>query len=401
MPVMQIELEFHTEDQTHIQICELYWSTNSDGAFTYTVSALEKHFKLKTGEAKKISSANSTAYSASAVCSRCGTPYIFNHRSDYTERLRAGIPNCWKCSECLEIERGEELERHKAIFEKRHQVIRERYSLKSHEQKPIMSLTLEDAVYLLSMIRHGATEDFSRIVPIKDFRESLMPMPTGENNDHDLAVHLIQRQLLLPHPESSPDSFIWEGPNEGNIYTKKIIWGWPLGASENGRTLQDLAAELETMFRDRLWLEPWREQWLSLWQKIALQECLEYLTLVMKEHHLTHNPGPKTNAVISELLETYAVGQVWRIVWTATTNAIAYRERSGIPKAQAANSVVGGMQRYGENARANGWMLKPFRRERRCPQSIVSQVFFNAVVQLGDEYLNVVGNESISSAVVP
>jgi hypothetical protein len=396
---MQIQLEFHTDNPTHIQICELYWSTNSDGAFTHTVSALEKHFNLKAGEAKKISSANSTAYSPDAFCNRCGTPYIFNHRSDYIERLRAGIPNSWKCSDCLEIERGEDLERHKAILEKRRQAIRERHSLTSRKQQPIMSMTLEDAVYLLSMIRHGASEDFSRIIPISEFREPLMP--NCENNDHDVAVHLIQRQLLSPHPESNPDSFIWEGPNEGNIYTKKIIWGWPLGASETSLSLRDLAAELETMFRDHLWLEPWQDQWLPLWQKIAVQECLEYLMLVMKEHHLTHPLGPKTYAVISELLETYAVGQVWRIAWTATTQAVAYKERSGIPRAQAANSIVGSMQRYGENARANGWTLKPFRRERRCPQSIVSQVFFNAVVQLGDGYLDVVGNKSIASAVVP
>ncbi len=351
---------------------------------------------MKSGEARKLASEYSTAYWAEVICTRCGGPYVLGNRSDYTDRLRIGIPKHWKCSDCLEIERGEELERHKHTFEERRSYLQRQYNLAHREQRSALSLSLEDAVYLLAMVRQGASEDFKIIAPIETFREPLTP---AKGRDHEVAVHLIAGSILVPHPESSPNAFVWEGPSAGNIYTLKTSWGWPLG--DDGIPMQDVVSELEALFRNSQWLEPWRDQWLTLWKKIAQQECLEYLLLAMKDHHFDFHPGEKTFSVLSELLEVYSVGQVWRIIWNATTNAVAYRERSGIPRAQAANSVVGGMQRYGENARAQGWKLEPFRRERRCPQSVISQVFFNVVVQLGGDYLGVTADASLESAIVP
>jgi hypothetical protein len=216
---------------------------------------------------------------------------------------------------------------------------------------------------------------------------------------HEVLSDLFRAKVLVPHPKSSIDAFIWEGLHQSSFYTLRVSWGLPIGGSS--LDLQSLINRIETSFRNQKWLEIWKEQWLDLWKKVALWECLEYLNLVMKEHHFDFTPGEKTMTVLAELLEMYSVGQVWRIIWISTTNAVAYKERSGIPKSQAANSVVGGMQRYGERARSEGWRLDPFKRDRRIPQSMISQVLFNAVLQLGESYLGVTADESIASAVVP
>jgi hypothetical protein len=62
--------------------------------------------------------------------------------------------------------------------------------------------------------------------------------------------------------------------------------------------------------------------------------------------------------------------------------------RERIPKQQAANSVVGNIQRAADRAQAEGWNVKPYGRDRRCPQSMVSIVLFDAVLKIGERGFN-------------
>ncbi len=50
----------------------------------------------------------------------------------------------------------------------------------------------------------------------------------------------------------------------------------------------------------------------------------------------------------------------------------------------AANTVPGSIQRMTEKAIAEGWDVKPFRRDFRAPQSVLSQVLFTKVLKLPD-----------------
>lgn len=69
--------------------------------------------------------------------------------------------------------------------------------------------------------------------------------------------------------------------------------------------------------------------------------------------------------------------------------------RSNTPKAQAANSVVGGIERKFERYLANNWEIKAFRRDFRLPISIVSQVLFNTTLHTDDGGFNKVVNKII------
>ncbi|MEL7436482.1 MAG: hypothetical protein AAFN11_21255, partial [Chloroflexota bacterium] len=62
--------------------------------------------------------------------------------------------------------------------------------------------------------------------------------------------------------------------------------------------------------------------------------------------------------------------------------------RKQTTKQHAANTVVGSIQRQSERAKAEGWEIKPYNRNYNSPQSIVSEVFFNVVLQIGDGGFN-------------
>ena len=108
----------------------------------------------------------------------------------------------------------------------------------------------------------------------------------------------------------------------------------------------------------------------------------------MSEHGFSFNPGEKTLLVLNNLLEEFSVSQAYNLIWRAAKDAAAFYIREHVSKEHAANTVVGSIQRQFERARAEGWKIKPYGRDRRCPQSMVSQVLFNTALPLGDDGFN-------------
>ncbi len=76
------------------------------------------------------------------------------------------------------------------------------------------------------------------------------------------------------------------------------------------------------------------------------------------------------------------------MIWRSAKDAAAFLVRKGVTKQHAANTVVGAMQRYGENARNGGWDVKSYKRPFNCPQSMISQVFFDSVLKIGEDGFN-------------
>jgi len=109
-----------------------------------------------------------------------------------------------------------------------------------------------------------------------------------------------------------------------------------------------------------------------------------YLLLCLGEHDLPFKAGEKTVALLADMLETFSVGQAYNFIWRAARDAAAYMVRERVPAARAANSAIGNMQRNMERARAEGWQMKPYGRDRRLPVSAVSHTFFTVAMQVPD-----------------
>jgi superfamily II helicase len=160
---VEINLKIHTDDEKLSEICTLYWRLGEENKFVYTIAAIEKHFSLKAGDAKKIAFEHSVAFSRKFSCHRCGTLYIFENRSDYTERLKYGIHNEWICKDCTEILKGEAREKHRQVLEERRNSLIRNYDLNKIPQQDINLFSLQDAVYFLAMVRQGASESLELI----------------------------------------------------------------------------------------------------------------------------------------------------------------------------------------------------------------------------------------------
>lgn len=376
-----MNLRFLTADENIQNICRMYWELNSEGKFVYTVTYIAKQFDISSRDLGSLVEANCQAIS-DIKCSSCGKHYIYSNRSDYQSYQRYSQPS-WTCPECTEREINEAKAKELEVQRNQIEIIKRYFSSISSSPININEVSFENAVCLLSLIRGGAEEDLSFIAPLWTFKQPLAP-------DQDFGIELVrqlyQQNLIRIHPDSSPDAFEFEGNNIKWVYLNRLKWAVPV--DNNTNTAIEFVGRVETVFQNMNWPNHWYDEQLSFSRKIALHECLQYLKVCLEEHSFTFTPGDKTILVFSSVLEDYSIGQVFNFIWRAAKDAAAFYVREKVPKQHAANTVVGSIQRQAEKARAEKWEIKPYRRDFRCPQSLISQVLFNAVLQIGEDSLN-------------
>lgn len=355
-------------------ICRLYWELESEGKFTYKVSDIAKIFGLKTSQIPNIIKKTCVAYSNTVHCDICETAYELTGRNDYdSHHYRHAY---WKCNNCLEDEKEEQLKIRKQ------QIIK---FIDSTQVDPIdlSELTLKESVYLLSFIRHSANEMLTGFNAVRENQtEQLMPQP---NSDAELIRTLYFSDLIALSNDTSQSAFSFEGDQLTSFSLVDSIWQIEFKEEDNlGRLLQ----RIEQTLIDSEFITVHKDELLELITEISLMECLAFLEFNLKEHNLLFQPGEKTKAVFTQLLEMYSVSQIYTFIWRACKDAAAYYMKGGISKKQAANSVVGSIQRQHERSIGNDWTIGSFKRNYKLPQSILSQVVFNFMLRTDDGGFN-------------
>ena len=194
---------------------------------------------------------------------------------------------------------------------------------------------------------------------------------------------LSKRNIIVVSPHTNPEHIELNDESGFSYYINLVEWVLPIDHEEHSTTgifIQALEKKLGSME----WEDDWYEQAKDLCNEVALVETTSYLRLVMSEHNFDFVAGDKTTLVLQKVLEKYSVAQAYNLIWGAGKDAAAYYMRGGIPKKQAANSVVGGIERRFERALANNWTTKPFNRNFNLPLSILSQVLYNTTLQTDD-----------------
>jgi hypothetical protein len=133
---------------------------------------------------------------------------------------------------------------------------------------------------------------------------------------------------------------------------------------------------------------PWSELWVmeakAFARELLIAEAIDYLYLSMGQHGFSFSAGDRTRQVFGRALESFDLGAVYNLVWRSTRDAAAYYLRDKIPKKQAANSVVGGIERGLDRAVAEGWEVKSYRRTPQLPWSVLSETFLVTLLNVPD-----------------
>jgi SEC-C motif len=363
-----IELELETDDPTLMALCRGYWATTDEGEYQYTVKELAERYGVSPHAVSKTVTSASMARLLDRACPSCYAGEVVSSRQDAAQRLRLRIPPR-ECESCVQ-------ERRRSMEDAK----QEWFAIKDSAPLEVDQLALADAVTLLALLRPPTGETLTCTIPLVNWAS-----PFGPTDDiqTEWVRRLFNEEILRIHPGSAMEAFDWEDDKPVRFYVPRVSY-YVTGSGDTGGRTRRAVDALTATFRDGPWPEAWRSSWPEVWRELAIAECVAYLLLCLGEHGLPFKAGEKTIAVMEDTLETFSIGQAYNFIWRAARDAAAYMVRDRVPAARAANSAVGNIQRAMERARAEGWQVKVYGRDRRLPVSAVSHTFFTVAMQVSD-----------------
>jgi hypothetical protein len=372
--VKKIEIIFLTENSQVRELVEKYWEIDDKELFVTKTRDLAKSFGVPATRLNDTIKRSASAFALDKHCTNCKKPYPLGNRTDFDQRH---YKKSWECDNCSQQRKDEENKRRLAVEEEKRNFIYKQFDPNLKQGRTLGDFSLRDAIYILSVIRSGATEDYAYIRPINFFDEKLSP-------DFDFSIdvlrYLYQRGLLVPHPGSPVNAFSFEG--DGSSFSlDKVFWLRPKSAS-----IREIVNHLEAVFRNDDFPTEWQGEIPQIWRELILQEGLELLKYYAGKRDFSIKVGEKTTDVITTILEDYGVAHLQNFLWRAASDSADYLVREKVSRGQAANSIITRLQGGYERARANNWTIKPYGRDYELPQTIVSKVFFNSFMKIPDTY---------------
>lgn len=296
-----------------------------------------------------------------------------------------------KCNYCIaEREKVRKLneERKVRILQEKREKIKKVYDLNI---VPVnySELNFREKVFLGALLRTSLSEDMEVILPLNDAERELAPTI---GYIKEILSYLIGRGIISVDSNSSIDAFL-DSNEEKDIEFPNVYYINMVKYRINIVGDEDIKNILSKIINPKSFSDADKEDALNIWKDIALEECIEYFEYQMKSVRFDFNIGEKTIAIFKDLLENFSVSQIYGIVYKSVANATKYYQESSVSKKQAANSVIGGCQRYAERAMINNWELAKYSRIKELPQSMISEFFFDRVIGVGSLGFNMPPSE--------
>ena len=264
---------------------------------------------------------------------------------------------------------------------KKRQVI-EATCTRAHAIPPPEDLALHNALYLMAVARHAATDDLAYLKPYYEYASTLAPLPDYQ---HDIITHLYERGLIAISPGSDVDAFEFD---EALTEIKSHNPAWVLWAFLPGLDVEEKRGylnRLKTLVSGGDWPDGWSRDVPALWHSIVKNECLEHFVYLLAQRGFKLNPNDqKTQALFDALLVDFSPSRIFNLCWRGVTKTTDDFARKNIPYYYKKNAMfIRGVQRKADQAKAAGWDLKHYERNHHCPQTILSATFFNDFLKLG------------------
>lgn len=297
-------------------------------------------------------------------CSKCG------HKENM-------FCNCQFCISDRQRIQQEEEEKRKKLLERKKQIIYQEYHEDNWEKINETDLGLKERLYLAVVIRASLSEDTSHLQALENKLDMIAPT---KGFTKEIVATLYEQDILVPHINSNLNAFNISEEEEISYYIYRVNYRINIKPMDNDydEMLKRLMYPNSNLFEnDKVFC-------LSMWRKIALEECLEYLLYRMNKVGYSFNPGEKTIKVLEHLLENFSVGQIYNIIYRAIAYSTTRYQEGGISKSHAQNLVISSCEKQGERAIAEKWNLKPYDRIKDLPQTLVSEIFFTSILKISE-----------------
>lgn len=288
--------------------------------------------------------------------------------------------NCSNCRDCREIAKRME-------DEEKELAIEAAFGGPARSFAEVSQLTFKDAVYLLTVVRHSASEDLEEVSPFGDSFPLMAPTFDFRN---EIVKNLYAKGIVRISPLSSPSAFIFDDSFESvtSYYPAQVIWELLPGSNPASKKayLQELEAVVKASEK---WPSEWNLQMMEVALYLAKHECLEYFVFQLNERGYKLDAlGEKTHMTFEDLLVDYSIAQIFNLTWQAVRDVTDYNVKNGIPNYRGKNNFIGAIKTKADKARAEGWEIRKSRRDFNCPATVMHSVLFNTFLQIGEAGFN-------------
>lgn len=288
---------------------------------------------------------------------------------------KPNIYNC-KCSKCSSFREQEKIQdklKMQKELEIKKQAIQRYYGYEKYEKVVEDSLTLNEKIFLSTIMRVCLSEDGTYIKPL---RSSIEPITSHQDLTSQIVKELTERDILIPSTDSDIDAFIFDENNIPNrYYTYEVKYLLNIEPNDKFSLL------IERLLYLNIEIFQNYKSFLSIWKDLAFYEVLSCYLYEMNDVGYEPSIGEITKSTFRKLLENFSVGQVFNII----RRAVAYSTRdyqSGVyAKKHAMNKVVTSCRHQGEKAIAEKWDLKSYNRIKQLPESELSKLLFVAILK--------------------
>ncbi|MGE0526861.1 MAG: hypothetical protein AB7P49_07355 [Bdellovibrionales bacterium] len=239
------------------------------------------------------------------------------------------------------------------------------------------ALTLKDRLYLGAVLVACLSEDQKIIHSVSEINERLAP---GHDYVTSILRHLWHSDILVLDPHSNIEALSLS--EDGRYLAKLHNVRWLLNVKSKDKMSR--AKMLTELIQPELLDTANLDEATELWHEVALEESLEYLQYKRDSVSLSAEVSEKTREYFVDLMQRYSTAQMYNIIWNSVKNAVMYQREKGLPNAHAANLVVSQCKQYGDKAMAEGWDLKPYRRNFDLPQTIISHLLYDRLLGIGE-----------------
>lgn len=251
---------------------------------------------------------------------------------------------------------------------------------------PVERTSLLDAVCLLSITVHSASEDLCFIDPFRNGNPKLAPTFNLQNF---IVKHLYAKSFIRISPKSNTDAFIFDEITSDltSYYPTKVLWELLPNMDIHEKSIY--LSSLRRMIIDSEWPIEWAGEIGYIWKQITREECIEYyLHLISQRSFDLPDIGEKTISTFEHLLDYLSPAQVLNLIWQAVRDTTDYIVKENLPKYKAKNMFIGAIQRKADKYRAERWEVRNSRRDFDCPQTVFSSTFFNSFMGVGEKGFN-------------
>lgn len=364
-------------EESHKDLCKIYWQRNTDkkASFTYSVPEIAEKFNISNKEIPQLIRSGSYLLLDGYFCLGCNIQRIVRTRSELRQQTKE-----WRCEKCAfswsnsynadrQVREVLEKQNRTGLSEMSDMIINRLNHLNARKTPEPGKLNIVDKyllVIVLDVLANNNTKNIVKLINNSCILTDEKRLSPSLALDIQILKRLHTKNLLTINYQESYRPFYINEKGDLEIDYKYADFNF----SYNNEQLRVLTTFLKTEdAKCELINHPEFSKWA---ENIIVHELIEYLLIESAYESLYPNIGANILTVLKELAINYSLNNCYYAVWSAVQYSAKFY-RKGANKKHAANTIGKNIETNLEKLKATPYNGKLFQRPKELPQSLLSK----------------------------